>query len=185
MNRPSWHLAMLSLALLVIIVLLIQSFQSNSLENQPSLSSVELTHQKRTMVGGYSLIDPKQADELAPISSFALSEFVASEAASTDFFSIVPAQVENNQVTPIVLAAQRQVVAGMNYKLTIGLVRNNICLGGFKVTVWKQLSGELKATQWGDILKCDEIEEEFGEVLNAIKVQGVMEGVKEDAKPNE
>ena len=73
MNRPSWRLAMLSLALLVTIVLLIQSYQSNSLENQPSLSAVELTQQKRTMVGGYSLIDRKQADELAPIASFALA----------------------------------------------------------------------------------------------------------------
>lgn len=185
MNRPSWRLAMLSLALLVTIVLLIQSYQSNSLENQPSLSAVELTQQKRTMVGGYSLIDRKQDDELAPIASFALSEFVASEAASTASFSVVPAQVENKEVTPIVLSAQRQVVAGMNYKLTIGLMQNNICVGGFKVTVWKQLSGELRATQWGDILKCDEIEEEFAEVLNALKVQEVMEGETEEAKPDQ
>jgi hypothetical protein len=185
-----WHLAMLSLTLIAIIALLNQSSQSNSLQNRnsPSLrSNVELMdQQKRAMVGGYSSIDPKQANDLSSIADFALNEFVAqqSEAASASF-AVLPSQIESGEVTPIILVAQQQVVAGMNYKLTIGLIQNNDCLGGFKVTVWKQLSGELKATNWGDVMNCKVIEEQFGDVMNALKVEGEMEGEKVEVEPDE
>jgi hypothetical protein len=58
-------------------------------------------------------------------------------------------------------------------------------LGGFKVTVWKQLSGELKATNWGDVMNCKVIEEQFGDVMNALKVEGEMEGEKVEVEPDE
>lgn len=172
---------MLPLIALLIIALTIQSSPSNSLTS--SSSNVELMDQhKRTMVGGYSRIGPNEAEDLIPIASFALSEFVTSEAALQASFSIVPSQM--NEVTPVVLDAQRQVVAGLNYKLTIGLMRNTECLGGFKVTVWKQLSGELNAMNWGEVLECDEIYREFGEVLNAMRVEEEMEGEKIKAEPD-
>jgi hypothetical protein len=198
--NSSIHLAILSLTLIAyFIALSIQSLQSKALvsQDEPSLlSSSRSNHtntinnsmdKKRSMVGGYSTVDdPTQALELFPIAEYALGEFAAMQSASSSsdggessssssvLFTVLPSQVESKEISPIILQAQRQVVAGMNYKLTIGLMRGDVCLGGFKVTVWKQLSGELKATNWGAVIACIEMEKEFGDVLNAMRVKGEM-----------
>ena len=188
--RPSIQQSILVLSLIVLIVIAIQSSQSPALKNQPSLSSlstqnVAVMDQKRSMVGAYSTVDPKQTQEMIPIAQFALMEFASSkQSASESSFTVLPSQIESKEITPVILAAERQVVAGMNYKLTIGLMQKNVCVGGFKVTVWKQLGGELKATNWGDVLTCQDIESEFGEVLNALRVENKMEGETVEAEPN-
>lgn len=51
-----------------------------------------------------------------------------------------------------------QVVAGLNYKLTLSLFKNNICLGGFKVTVYNHF-GDLSVISWGNVLDCTEVNE--------------------------
>ncbi|KAL3781423.1 hypothetical protein ACHAWO_000085 [Cyclotella atomus] len=195
--NSSIQLAITSLALVTFLILIIQSSQSSkALRNHnPSLSLsksdatiLQSMDQKRSMVGGYSTVDDPSAQvEMLPIAEYALGEFATRQSAalvsssssngeSSVVLAVTPSQVESKEIIPIIVQAQRQVVAGMNYKLTIGLVMRdgNECLGGFKVTVWKQLSGELKATNWGHVLSCREMEEEFGHVLNAMRVEGEM-----------
>ncbi|KAL3783993.1 hypothetical protein HJC23_013373 [Cyclotella cryptica] len=195
---------MLSLTLLVIAALTIQSPQAKaSIDDRDYMrSGPQQTFdrsRKTSMVGGFSALDSK-SDEISSIASFALAEFAAmsqkdaSNAASTpDSFVVLPSQVQSGEISTVVLEAQRQVVAGMNYKLTIGLIQNNQCLGGFKATVWKQLSGELKVATWGVRLGCDEINAQFGEAIgevlkgeaNALRVEEEVEIQKGEVEPNE
>jgi len=205
---------MVSLTLLVITALTIQSSQSKyHIENHDTPSSTSNVvnrnmrsghpqkfdqSRKASMVGGFSALD-SNSEDISSVTSFALAEFavlsqdqdaVASSAAS---FVVVPSQVQSGEVFPVVLEAQRQVVAGMNYKLTIGIIQNNECLGGFKVTVWKQLSGELKVTNWGATLGCNEINAQFGEAIrevlnveaNALRVQQEVQVEKGEVEPDE
>ncbi|KAL7478127.1 hypothetical protein ACHAW6_003905 [Cyclotella cf. meneghiniana] len=211
-SRPtSWHVTMVSLTLLVITALTIQSSQSkypvenldfpsstSNVVNRNMRSGHPQKFRKTTMVGGFSSVD-SNSEDISSVTSFALAEFAflsqnqdafASNAAS---FVVLPSQVQSGEVAPVVLEAQRQVVAGMNYKLTIGIVQNNKCLGGFKVTVWKQLSGELKVTNWGATLGCDEINARFGEAIgeflnvetNALRVQQEVQVEKGEVEPDE
>lgn len=98
-------------------------------------------------------------------------------------------------------------VAGLNYKLTIALMKNSICLGAFKVTVYDRF-GDLRVTNWGDdddgqLLTCDdnvqellnevqllqareeEGQEEGGEQMMALKVEEEIEEGMEKVEPNE
>ena len=59
--------------------------------------------------------------------------------------------------------AVRKVVAGLNYKLMLGIFRNNVCLGGFKVAVYKPLphmQRGLAVTSWGDTFESYEISDD-------------------------
>ena len=150
------------------------------------------------MVGGFSALD-SNSEDISSVTSFALAEFALlsqekdAVVVSAASFIVLPSQVQSGEVVPVVLEAQRQVVAGMNYKLTIGIIQNNECLGGFKVTVWKQLSGELKVTNWGATLGCNEINAQFGEAIgevlnveaNALRVQQEVEVEKGKVEPDE
>mmetsp|Transcript_14726 Transcript_14726/g.19581 ORF Transcript_14726/g.19581 Transcript_14726/m.19581 type:complete len:86 (+) Transcript_14726:54-311(+) len=49
-----------------------------------------------------------------------------------------------------------KVVAGMNYKLTLGMIQGENCLGVFKVTVYDRF-GDMSVTNWGDEVSCEEI----------------------------
>jgi hypothetical protein len=186
----SWYLITLSITLLVGIAL------KSSLNNHDTLLTFNAfvqpkqdMEEPRKMVGGFSGLDPKSNnDDLSSIGSFALAEFMQSEAS----FSVLPSQIQNGEIYPIILEASRQVVAGMNYKLTVGLIQENECLGGFKVTIWKQLSGELKTTSWGEVLGCEDIHTQFGEVLNealmennALRVEQEVQVEKGEVEPDE
>ena len=148
------------------------------------------------MVGGFSSLD-SNSEEISSVASFALAEFAALSlesvaASSASSFVVLPSQVQSGEVSAVILEAQRQVVAGINYKLTIGLVRNNECLGGFKVAVWKQLSGELKVNTWGATLRCNDIHVQFGDTLdevlkeeaNALRVEQEVQVEKGEVEPN-
>jgi hypothetical protein len=162
---------------------------------------------KRSMVGGYSTltVDSQQLQELLPIARYALHEFVARQrqqheeeeaevidtAAASSSLVILPPQLfqaDEEEIiesfTPLIVSAQRQVVAGMNYKLTIAILHKNVCLGGFQVTVWRQLSKELRVTNWGRVMNGDEMEVEFGEEL--VDALRVVEGGGEiESEPEE
>ena len=86
-------------------------------------------------------------------------------------------------------------VAGLNYKLTIALMKDsNICLGAIKVTVYDHF-GELKVTKWGDKLSCNEEVHELLEQVQqqteveeeekALEVEGEIEDGMEEVEPNE
>ena len=94
-------------------------------------------------------------------------------------------------------------VAGLNYKLTIALMKedSNICLGAIKVTIYDHF-GELQVTKWGDKLSCnEEVHELLDEVRQqteveeeeqqeeqeekALEVEGEIEDGMEEVEPNE
>jgi hypothetical protein len=66
--------------------------------------------------------------------------------------------ISSGSMKVVVLNASQQVVAGMNYKLTLGLLDSNSgqCIGGFKCTVYDHF-GDLSVTKWGDEVSCDEV----------------------------
>jgi hypothetical protein len=68
------------------------------------------------------------------------------------------ASISSGSMKVVVLNASQQVVAGMNYKLTLGLLDSNSgqCIGGFKCTVYDHF-GDLSVTNWGDEVSCDEV----------------------------
>jgi Cystatin domain len=64
-----------------------------------------------------------------------------------------------DQFRIVVVRAAQQVVAGMNYKLTLALVNGDgQCEGAFKCTVYNHF-GELSLTEWGEELSCEEVAE--------------------------
>mmetsp|Transcript_20125 Transcript_20125/g.43349 ORF Transcript_20125/g.43349 Transcript_20125/m.43349 type:complete len:218 (-) Transcript_20125:2078-2731(-) len=147
--------------------------------------------EKRSMVGGFSDVD-LQSEELVTVASFALNEFVTSEKSSmlrvenseensgesgNGMASLVllPEEVERGVVRAVVLEAQRQVVAGLNYKLTLGVVRSNTCLGAFKVTVYNRF-GELNVISWGKMMGSVEVLEAFGSGWMGAEAAQVEEG---------
>ena len=83
-----------------------------------------------------------------------------------------------------------QVVAGLNYKLTIALMKDSICLGALKVTVYDHF-GQLSVTKWGDQLTCYDVRESLNEVQvddeeeTAIEAEERIEEEVEAAEPNE
>ena len=93
-----------------------------------------------------------------------------------------------------IINKKNQVVAGLNYKLTMAILKNNICLGGMKgITIYKPLphmEQGLTVTSWGNVLQCnDEVllqlmenvnkeeEEKDSQKNNALLVE---EEIKED-----
>jgi hypothetical protein len=88
------------------------------------------------------------------------------------------------------------VVAGLNYKLTIALMKDSICLGALKVTVYDRF-GDLRVTKWGEQLTCEDVQELLDEVKllaareekeeeeTALKVEEEIEEGMEEVEPNE
>eukprot|EP00986_Skeletonema_menzelii_P011856 scaffold6237_cov153-Skeletonema_menzelii.AAC.2 len=165
------------------------------------MSSQEQPQQprKHTMVGGYSNLGHDKAllksEQVRKVANFALEEYAAktTETATNEEHSLTvsPGEVESGEVTAVVLEAQRQVVAGLNYKLTIALIKDSICLGAIKVTVWDHF-GELKVTNWGDkLLPWEDVQELFNEVQaeeeekKALEVEGEIEEGMDEVEPNE
>uniref|UniRef100_A0A7S2EAP2 Cystatin domain-containing protein n=1 Tax=Trieres chinensis TaxID=1514140 RepID=A0A7S2EAP2_TRICV len=57
----------------------------------------------------------------------------------------------------VVVEAQQQVVAGMNYDVTVAVVASETnCIGAFEATVYDHF-GDLSLTQWGDEVKCESL----------------------------
>ena len=85
-------------------------------------------------------------------------------------------------------------VAGLNYKLTIALMKDSICLGALKVTIYDHF-GDLSVTKWGDQLTCEDVQELLKEVQAvaqeeveeevALEVEEKIEEGMEEVEPNE
>jgi hypothetical protein len=63
--------------------------------------------------------------------------------------------VTTSTTTLKVIQATKQVVAGMNYALTLMVLDGNSCLGAFKATVYNRF-GELSVTKWSEEITCTE-----------------------------
>ncbi|KAL9187151.1 hypothetical protein ACHAXT_010871 [Thalassiosira profunda] len=155
-----------------------------------------LEAKSRNMVGGYSDVDAEllRSEEVSAMATFAVSERAAraEEFAADAFLAVTPDEVESGAVQMKVLEAQRQVVAGLNYKLTIALFRGDTCMGAFKVTVYKPLPHTglgPSVTSWGKALRCDEITELVAgekemEEAKANTVEERMEEEREEVEPD-
>jgi len=94
------------------------------------------------------------ASRFAYVSALALPSFVST-------LNYPEEQVLNSDNFEFqVLESSQQVVAGLNYKLTIAVfetgVQNSICVGGFKVIVYNHF-GDLSVSDWVQILTSDEV----------------------------
>lgn len=54
-----------------------------------------------------------------------------------------------------IIQATKQVVAGINYALTVMVLESNTCVGVFKATVYNRF-GELSVTKWSEEITCTE-----------------------------
>jgi len=127
--------------------------------------------QHRNMVGGYAdaAISEERVVDAAKFAVSALAEKQRLEQEGGDggdktYAFDAAAAIRADEVNVIVLEAQKQVVAGMNYRLTIGLTdrTSGHCLGGFKCIVYDRF-GDLQVSIWGDEVQCGEIELERAE----------------------
>ena len=111
--------------------------------------AMSATEQSRPLMGGYS---PAQVADDGVVEAAAFATKALSEAQPNNYTFL--SSVDGARV--VVLKASTQVVAGMNYKLTIGLMdENGECQGAFKCTVYNRF-GELSVTTWDDEVTCEE-----------------------------
>ena len=117
-------------------------------------------HQRRNMVGGYADADISE-ERVVDAAQFAVSalaqkqlEEEKGDGERTYTFNAIRA----DEVNLVVLEAQKQVVAGMNYRLTIGVTdrASGECLGGFKCIVYDRF-GDLSLSIWGKEVECGEV----------------------------
>lgn len=118
---------------------------------------------RRVMLGGYS--DANLEDErVLGAASFAVNLIGESESppGAYDFsHSLISLKEQKQGLHSIggdklqvrVVKARQQVVAGINYDLTIEAEIGGKCLGAFEVTVWDQF-GDLEVTNWGEQVPC-------------------------------
>ena len=121
-------------------------------------------HQRRNMAGGYA--DANISEErVVDAAQFAVSALAQKQLEEEDeeggdgerttyTFNAIRA----DEVNLVVLEAQKQVVAGMNYRLTIGVTdrASGECLGGFKCIVYDRF-GDLSLSIWGKEVECGEV----------------------------
>ena len=117
------------------------------------------------MVGGYADADigEERVVDAAKFAVLALAEKQQLEQEGGDdgdrtYTFDAAAAIGADEVNVIVLEAQKQVVAGMNYRLSIGLTdkTSGECLGGFKCIVYDRF-GDMQISIWGQEIACGEI----------------------------
>lgn len=118
---------------------------------------------RRPMAGGYQKSTTKSNgtndERLQAAASFAVQGIHQAETPMPyTFLEKISYPVNNDgDVQTVVLNASQQVVAGINYRMTIGLMNTEgtECLGAFKCVVYDRF-GDLSVTTWGDEVSCDE-----------------------------
>jgi hypothetical protein len=105
--------------------------------------------------GGYAPIADLRAARIVQVAAFAVQSLRSAETAASlnryAFVSKLPA--DDNDVTITVVQGSQQVVAGMNYQLTLVLSsalsgEGDSPIGAFVVTVYDKF-GSLSVTNWG------------------------------------
>lgn len=131
--------------------------------------------QQMNRVGGYRSVDVDDA-RVVEVAGFALetlrsssSKGGASLPSSLQTFAVGPLSVATSPRVRVV-AAEQQVVAGLNYKLTLQIVDEDRdeCLGVFNVVIYDQF-GNMSVTEWGELSSCDELVEGEQDEKDAIE----------------
>ncbi|EJK61610.1 hypothetical protein THAOC_17871 [Thalassiosira oceanica] len=148
--------------------------------------------QRRRTVGGYSDVTSEELSsaEFLELATFVMQEY-ARGSSSSQFITGLSAE-EISGIQTQVLEGSRQVVAGLNYRLTIGITRNGACIGALKdVTIYKPLPAmhaPPRVTSWGKYLSCTDeaiasrIQE--SEETKALMVDRSFEEEREEAEPD-
>lgn len=118
-------------------------------------------------MGGYHEGDPTNR-RVMNAASFAVVALAQSQASAGVTYSFMPAllalklnnvgdkvSIHGTELKIEVPKVRQQVVAGMNYDLTVELHKEESCLGAFEVKVYDRF-GDLKVTKWGKEVICDE-----------------------------
>lgn len=122
------------------------------------------------MVGGYSPVDV-QNERVQAVAQFAVQALTSSRAT----YSFVLAS--SKRYKPKVVQASQQVVAGMNYRLTIICQdAKGECVGAFSTVVYDQF-GTMSVTTWGDELSCHE-----AELITAVEIESTEFGESESSE---
>ena len=164
MIQRYFHLLSASVVLLV-LALVQHSAAAQTVHQMTEPSHQEGTKHNRNMVGGYADADigEERVVDAAKFAVLALAEKQQLEQEGGDdgdrtYTFDAAAAIGADEVNVIVLEAQKQVVAGMNYRLSIGLTdkTSGECLGGFKCIVYDRF-GDMQISIWGQEIACGEI----------------------------
>ena len=107
-------------------------------------------------LGGYESIpvDDAAVLEVAAFAEEVLLEGEVDESLAS--FVVGPLALASQPKFEIVDAA-KQVVAGINYQLTMAFMDGESCLGAVSVVIYDQF-GELSVVEWGELMSCDELD---------------------------
>ena len=132
--------------------LLLVLFVLTALSHLVVLVQSQIMEERRNMPGGYSAADTEDA-RVVSAANFARQAMVDGRS-----YSFLSSSSSSSSMKVVVLRASQQVVAGMNYKLTLGLLDHNSgqCVGGFKCTIYDHF-GDLSVTTWGEEVSCEEV----------------------------
>lgn len=113
---------------------------------------------KRVMNAASFAVNLIGVGEAQPLESYSFTDFLVAFHAQRPSKPLIQEGDEEGLKIQIVKVKQ-QVVAGMNYDMTIELSIGMKCVGGFEVTVYDQF-GDLTVTKWGKELPCaDKLDE--------------------------
>uniref|UniRef100_A0A7S4IWP6 Cystatin domain-containing protein n=1 Tax=Odontella aurita TaxID=265563 RepID=A0A7S4IWP6_9STRA len=124
-------------------------FRSEAMEEVP-----------RQILGGYKAATPTD-EHVMNAAGFVISALHSGEAPEGKYSFLDTLAVSEGQgriegTELMVVNARQQLVAGMNYQLTLAIVDSDSreCRGALEVTVWDHF-GELEITRWGQEIECN------------------------------
>ena len=106
------------------------------------------------MPGGWQ---PSDVDDPSVVEAaqFALTAMLSQQPSEQNAYPYSFTLVSTHQYKPVIVEASQQVVAGMNFRLTI-LIQDTVegkCVGAFTTTIYNHF-GQLSVTDWGDEMTC-------------------------------
>lgn len=114
-------------------------------------SSIEQSEERRRIVGGYS--SNTQSEDVQNAADYVLAQLQDHKGDYS--FSVPPGT--SSRLKAYVLESQQQVVAGMNFRLKLGLFEGKNCLGGLSCTVFRDLKGNYSISVFGEEISCDTV----------------------------
>lgn len=155
------QLAFAAIALLLLLLLVFPSHTSgysSSFPRDGDQRTLHVAEVERHVLGGYSDagVRSERIVAAARYAVAALQKGVDGAPPAIGLYSF--SEIDTDGLDVVVLEAQQQVVAGMNYRIKVGLTDSHgKCLGAFKVIVYDQF-GDLSVSQWGEEVPCGEME---------------------------
>ena len=131
-----------------------EASSSNSVPQNSEEPQQPRPRRMHKIVGGYAPapLDSPQVLEAAQFGVQTLLEGPPVDVA----YSFLGSSLQQEPINFQVVQAHQQVVAGMNYKLTLLLKSSSDqhCIGAYSTTIYNQF-GKLEVTNWGDEVSCD------------------------------